>query len=78
VKPGAGWGALEPFVWFGRVNLDDAGIAGGKMNKQAVGVNWWATRRWKMSVSYGDIELDRFNLVGSTQQLLFRLQWIGP
>ena len=78
VKTTGGLGALEPFIWFGRVNLDNAGIAGGKMNKQAVGVNWWATRRWKMSISYGDIELDRFNLVGNTKQLLFRLQWIGP
>ena len=78
VIPGGGWGALEPFVWFGQVNLDDADIRGGSMEKWGVGLNWWATRRWKMSVSYGDIELDRFDVVGTTKQVLFRMQWIGP
>lgn len=78
VRPGGGWGALEPFVRYGRVDLDDAGIKGGSMEKWYVGVNWWATRRWKMSVGYGDIELDRFGAVGITKQVLFRLQWIGP
>ena len=78
VIPGGGWGALEPFVWFGRVDLDDAGIRGGSMEKWYVGLNWWATRRWKMSIGYGDIELDRFDVIGSTKQVLFRLQWIGP
>jgi len=78
VIPGGGWGALEPFFWFGQVNLDDADIRGGSMEKWGVGVNWWATRRWKMSVSYGNIELDRFDVVGTTKQVLFRTQWIGP
>ena len=78
VIPGDGWGALEPFVWFGRVDLDDAAISGGSMEKWYVGLNWWATRRWKMSIGYGDIELDRFGVVGTTKQTLFRMQWIGP
>jgi len=78
VIPGSGWGALEPFAWFGRVDLDDAAISGGRMDKWSVGLNWWATRRWKMSIGYGDIELDRFGVVGITRQTLFRIQWIGP
>ena len=78
VRPAGGWGALEPFVRFGRVDLDDTEIKGGSMGKWYVGLNWWATRRWKMSVGYGDIELDRFGDVGLTKQVLFRLQWIGP
>ena len=48
------------------------------MEKWYAGVNWWATRRWKMSVGYGDIELDRFGVVGLTKQTLLRFQWIGP
>ena len=60
------------------MDIDDAGISGGKMKKWYAGVNWWATRRWKMSVGYGDIELDRFAMIGTTKQVLFRLQWIGP
>lgn len=78
VEPEAGWGTFEPFVRIGRVNLDDTGISGGRMQKWYVGVNWWATRRWKMSAGYGDIELDRYGTTGLTKQVLFRLQWIGP
>jgi phosphate-selective porin OprO/OprP len=78
VIPGGGWGALEPFVMFGRVDLDDAALSGGSMEKWYVGLNWWATRRWKMSIGYGDIELDRFDALGTTNQVLLRMQWIGP
>jgi phosphate-selective porin OprO/OprP len=78
VIPGGGWGALEPFVMFGRVDLDDAALSGGSMEKWYVGLNWWATRRWKMSIGYGDIELDRFGVLGTTNQVLLRMQWIGP
>ena len=34
-------------------------------------------RRWKMSVGYGIIDLDRFGVTGTTEQVLLRLQWIG-
>jgi phosphate-selective porin OprO and OprP len=78
VIPGGGLGALEPFVLFGCVDLDDAGVSGGRMKKWYVGINWWATRRWKMSIGYGDIELDRFDVVGASKQVLLRMQWIGP
>lgn len=78
VIPGGGWGALEPFVMLGRVDLDDAALSGGSMEKWYVGLNWWATRRWKMSIGYGDIELDRFDILGNSNQVLLRMQWIGP
>jgi hypothetical protein len=37
-------------------------------------VNWWATRRWKSSIGYGDIDLDRFQITGNTRTLLSRIQ----
>ena len=40
------------------------------------GVNWWATRRIKASVGYGNIDLDRFGQTGNTKTLLTRMQWI--
>lgn len=40
------------------------------------GVNWWATRRIKASVGYGNIDLDRFGRTGNTETLLTRIQWI--
>ena len=40
------------------------------------GVNWWANKRWKASIGYGNIDLDRFGVTGNTRTLLTRLQWI--
>jgi hypothetical protein len=40
------------------------------------GVNWWGSGRFKTSIGYGDIDLDRFGVTGNTKTLLARLQWI--
>jgi hypothetical protein len=39
-------------------------------------LNWWATRRWKASVGYGNIDLDKGGLTGNTDTWLGRIQWI--
>lgn len=72
------WGTIEPIFRYGRVDLDDAKVQGGKMRKWYVGLNWWATKRWKISVGYGNIALDRFGMIGKTNQVLIRFQWIKP
>lgn len=77
VKPYTVWGALEPVMRYGYVDLDDGGIQGGKMEKLYFGLNWWATRRWKTSVGYGLIDLNRFGTTETTEQVLLRLQWVG-
>ena len=41
-----------------------------------LGVNWWATRHWKASLGYGNINLERLGLDGNTETLLSRIQWI--
>jgi phosphate-selective porin OprO/OprP len=61
---------------YGRVDLDDAEVRGGRMTGWWAGVNWWATRRWKASLGYGDIDLERSGLEGNTKTLLTRLQWV--
>jgi len=33
--------------------LDDALISGGNLAKSHVGMNWWASRPWKIGVGYG-------------------------
>ncbi len=38
--------------------------------------NWCANNRWKASLGYGNIDLDRFGITGNTKTLLTRLQWI--
>jgi phosphate-selective porin OprO and OprP len=76
VQPSGRWGALELMGRAGRVDLDDAGVSGGKMDGWWAGVNWWATRRWKASVTYGNVDLERGGLDGNTKAWLYRLQWI--
>lgn len=70
------WGSLEYVLRYGRVDLTDAGAQGGTMEHLYAGVNWWATKRWKASFGYGNVDLDQFELDGNTRIFHTRLQWI--
>jgi phosphate-selective porin OprO and OprP len=76
VQPQGRWGAIELMARYGGVDLNDGNVRGGTMRGWWTGVNWWATRRWKASVSYGDIDLDRNGVTGNTKTWLSRIQWI--
>jgi phosphate-selective porin len=76
ILPQGRWGAVELIGRYGKVDLDDGPVRGGTMDGWWAGVNWWATNRWKASVGYGNIDLDRFGIDGNTRTLLTRLQWI--
>lgn len=76
ILPQGRWGAVELIGRYGHVDLDDGPVRGGSMDGWWAGVNWWANNRWKASVGYGNIDLDRFGLDGNTKTLLTRLQWI--
>lgn len=76
VQPQGPWGAFEAIARVGRIDLDDAQVSGGTMDGWWLGLNWWATRRWKASVGYGDIDVERAGLAGNTRTWLYRLQWI--
>jgi len=76
ILPQGRWGSIEVIGRYGHVDLDDRSVRGGTMDGWWAGVNWWATRRLKMSVGYGDIDLDRFGFEGNTKTVLSRLQWI--
>jgi phosphate-selective porin OprO/OprP len=76
VLPQGRWGAVELIGRFGRVDLTDEHVDGGVMDGWWAGVNWWATRRFKASIGYGNVDLDRSGLNGNTKMLLSRLQWI--
>lgn len=67
---------MELIARYGRVDLDNRTAAGGTKEGWWAGVNWWATRRWKAIIGYGDIDLERFGLTGDTKTLLSRLQRI--
>ncbi len=70
------WGALELFARYGRVDLNGGAVRGGAMNEWYGGLNWFATRRWKLGLGYGNVDLARFGTRGRTQIFLARLQWI--
>lgn len=76
ILPSGRWGSVELIGRYGSVDLDDESVRGGAMDGWWAGVNWWATRRIKASVGYGNIDLDRFGLTGNTKTLLTRVQWI--
>lgn len=76
VIPEGRWGAPELVARFSRVDLNDNDIEGGSYDRIMVGLNWWATTRWKFGVSYGHTWLDRAGLDGESDSLLTRIQWI--
>jgi len=76
VMPESRWGAPEIVARFSHVDLDDADVQGGKFDKTYLGVNWWATRRWKVGFGWGHTWLDRFGKTGVTDSFLTRIQWV--
>ena len=76
VMPSRKIGAWEVFMRYGVVDLNDGAVHGGRMTGWWTGINWWATRRWKASIGYGTIDLEKNGTVGNTQTVLSRLQWI--
>jgi phosphate-selective porin OprO/OprP len=75
VAPRGQRGAIELVARYSHVDLTDAAIDGGVLDKWHIGANWWASRQWKAGVSYGDADLDKSGIRGSTEMLLFRMQW---
>jgi phosphate-selective porin OprO/OprP len=76
VMPTGRWGAPELVARFSHDDLDDGAVQGGKFDKTYVGINWWATRRWKFGVGWGHTWLDRFGTTGVTDSVLTRIQWV--
>ncbi len=76
VMPAGRWGAPEIISRIMHLDLDNHDIRGGTLTRFSFGVNWWATRRWKLGFEWGRTLLDRSGLEGHTNSLLTRLQWI--
>ena len=75
VTPASDHGAFELVTRYSRIDLVDAAIDGGKLDKWHYGINWWISRQWKVGLSYGDADLFRNGVTGNTRLLLFRFQW---
>ena len=69
-------GAPELVVRFSSVDLDSGPVSGGSFDKTYLGVNWWATTRWKFGVGWGHTWLDRNGLNGESDTILTRVQWV--
>ena len=76
VMPEGRWGAPELVARFSHVDLDDGVVQGGMFDKTYLGINWWATRRWKVGFGWGHTWLDRFGKTGATDSFQTRLQWV--
>lgn len=76
IQPGGTAGAVELVGRLSRVDLDDAGLSGGRFTKTFVGVNWWASNRWRLAGGWGRTWLDRGDTTGVTDALLLRMQWV--
>jgi phosphate-selective porin len=68
-------GAFELVARVSQLDLEDAAIAGGELDKFYLGLNWWSSQQWKAGIGYGYADLDRDGLRGVTKMLLLRLQW---
>jgi phosphate-selective porin OprO/OprP len=76
ITPTGRLGALELVLRYGHIDLTDAAIAGGVLDRWGLGVNWWASAQWKLGLSYGDADLERDGITGNTRMLLARMQWL--
>jgi phosphate-selective porin OprO/OprP len=68
-------GAFELVGRYSHVDVDDALVHGGIFDRGTIGLNWWATRRWKAGFDYGLIDLNRDGVNGITHAFHLRLQW---
>lgn len=76
VMPTGRWGAPELVARFSHEDLNDGVVQGGSFDKTYLGINWWATRRWKVGFGWGHTWLDRFATTGVTDSFQTRFQWI--
>jgi len=76
ILPTRSIGAFELVGRYSHVDVDDSLVHGGIFDRGTVGINWWATRRWKAGFDYGFIDLDRGHANGTTHAFRVRLQWV--
>jgi len=69
-------GAFELVGRYSHVDVTDALVDGGIFDRATVGINWWATRRWKVGFDYGLINLNRDTRSGVTHAFHTRFQWV--
>jgi phosphate-selective porin OprO and OprP len=56
--------------------MRDGAIDGGILDKWYFGINWWASRQWKVGVGEGIADLNELGIKGRMTSLLLRVQWV--
>ena len=69
-----GSGGWEAVLRYSYLDLDDAGLHGGKFWRVTPMVNWYLSDNFRADIAYGIGTLDRFGLNGRTQFFQLRLQ----
>jgi phosphate-selective porin OprO/OprP len=70
-----GPGAWEALVRLSYIDLEDQAIHGGRFWRLTPMVNWYLTDHLRLELAYGVGQLDRFDVVGTTQFFQSRLQF---
>ena len=70
------WGAPELVMRYSNLDLNDKSVQGGAFEKTYLGLNWWATKRWKFGIGWGRTWLDKNGVTGVTDAVLSRIQWV--
>lgn len=76
IMPEQSAGAVELVARYSHVDLDHGVVTGGRFDRPHLGVNWWATRRWKFGLDWGRTRLARFGTTGVTDSVLARAQMV--
>lgn len=71
-----GYGAWELALRFDRLDMDDAGIAGGVYDSATVGVNWFPTAETRVSANYIANKIDGAAGATAPDYLVGRLQFV--
>jgi phosphate-selective porin OprO/OprP len=69
-----GTGAVEVVLRYSQVNLDSAGIAGGRFWRITPQINWYLSRDIRFEIASGYSMLHRFGIDGETGYLQVRIQ----
>lgn len=76
IVPTGRWGAPELVARYAAVDLDGGSVRGGSYDRIDLGINWWATTRWKFGADVGRTWLRSGGTRGTTDSLLMRAQWV--
>lgn len=59
IKPARDYGAVELLARYSRLDLDDAGVAGGRQHDWTFGANWYLTSHFKVQANYVKADASR-------------------